>query len=52
MRKGHFFRRVLLFLFVGIATAARADDAISLQQVYDTGLTQECHEGACQTEDD
>ena len=39
MGKGHFFRRVLLFLFVGIATAARADDAISLQQVYDTGLT-------------
>ena len=39
MGKGLFFRRVLLFLFVGIATAARADDAISLQQVYDTGLT-------------
>ena len=39
MRKGLFFRRVLLFLFVGIATAARADDDISLQQAYDTGLT-------------
>jgi len=39
MSKVLFFRTVWLLFLIGVVTAARADDAISLQQVYDAGLT-------------